>query len=174
MKKTMVMAAGLFLMAVVSTSAFASHWGRGPGYDGAKGGGMYSTECFRGIERLNLTPEQTAKIAEIRNTRTKELMPIREQMFAKRNAIRALWLDKVPDQEKILAVQKELSALRDQMQAKMTASRLESLKVLTPAQQEIVKAQYSGNREAGRDGARASSRGGRGNFNFGPDCLRNR
>lgn len=174
MKKTFAAGAGLLFMAVVSTSAFASHWGRGPGYDGAQGRGVCNAETFRGMAGLNLSPEQTAKLAEIRNARTKELMPIQEQMLVRRNAIKALWLDKTPDQEKIIAAQKELGSLRDQMQAKITGSRLESLKVLTPAQQEIVKAQYAGSRHGAKDGRRAPAQGRAGKFSFNSDCLRNR
>lgn len=174
MKKTWITVTGLLFMAVVSTSAFASHWGRGPGYDGAQGRGYCNAETFRGMAGLNLSAEQTAKLAEIRNARTKNLMPIREQMLAKRNAIKSLWLDKTPDQAKIVAAQKELGDLRDQMQAKITESRIESLKVLTPAQQEIVKAQYSGSRYGARDGKRAPAQGRTGKFSFGSGCLRNR
>lgn len=174
MKKTFAAVAGLLFMAVVSTAAFASHWGRGPGYDGAQGRGICNAETFRGMAGLNLSAEQTAKLAEIRNARTKNLMPIQEQMLARRNAIRALWLDKTPDREKITAAQKELGDLRDQMQAKITEGRLEALKVLTPAQQEIVKAQYAGSRHGVKAGMRAPTQGRGGRFSFGPDCLRNR
>lgn len=174
MKKTWITVMGLLFVAAVSTSAFASNWGRGPGYDGAQGRGYGNAETFRGMAGLNLSAEQTAKLAEIRNARTRELMPIQEKMLAKRNAIKALWLDKTPNQEKIIAAQKELGDLRDQMQAKTTESRLESLKALTPAQQEIVKAQYSGSRRGARDGRRAPAQGRAGKFGFGPDCLRNR
>jgi Spy/CpxP family protein refolding chaperone len=169
MKKTVMTVMAVFFMTAVSTSAFASHWGRGPGYDGPKGQGDCQAQNFRGINPLNLTPDQTAKLAEIRNARIKEMMPLQEQMFAKRNQIKALWLDKSPDQDKIIAAQKEMRSLRDQMQDRITANRIESLKVLTPAQQEIVKAHLATNRQ-GRTGHRGM--GGEGQFSFGPGNMR--
>jgi Spy/CpxP family protein refolding chaperone len=172
MKKTVMTVMAVFFMAVVSTSAFASHWGRGPGYDGPKGQGDCQAQSFRGINQLNLTPDQTARLAEIRNTRMKELMPLKEQMFAKRNQIKALWLDKTPDQDKIVATQKELRSLRDQMHDKITANRIESLKVLTPAQQEIVKAHFAASRQGRKGNCQTSARGGAGQFNFGPGNMR--
>jgi Spy/CpxP family protein refolding chaperone len=146
MNKTIITIMAVFFAAVVSTSAFASNWGRGPGYDRSKGSGPCYSENFRGVNQLNLTQEQTAKLAEIKNAHTKAMMPLREQMFAKRNAIKALWLEANPDQEKITEADKDMRALRNQIYDKNTAFRLESLKVLTPAQQEKVKAQFSGHR----------------------------
>lgn len=190
MKKTVMTVMALFLVAAVSTPALASRWGRGPGSDGPQGYGHCNADGFKGMNQLNLTQDQTAKLAEFRNARTKELMPLQEQMFAKRNVIKALWLEPNPSQEKIIAAQKELLALRGQMQEKATSYRLESLKVLTPAQQEIVKAQFSGNRPGAQGGMRAPARGGFENsgastrgggyparggaaqFGFGPGCLR--
>jgi Spy/CpxP family protein refolding chaperone len=172
MNKTIITIMAVFFAAVVSTSAFASNWGRGPGYDRSKGSGPCYSENFRGVNQLNLTQEQTAKLAEIKNAHTKAMMPLREQMFAKRNAIKALWLEANPNQEKILAAHKDMRAVRDQIQDKNTAFRLESLKVLTPAQQEIVKAQSSARRPGARGGKMNTSRGGAGSFQFGPGFSR--
>jgi len=174
MKKNFTVVAAVLFVAVVSSSAFASHWGRGPYNDGgARGMAPCQADAFKGIAQLNLTAEQTAKLAEIRNGRTKEMMPIQEQMLAKRNAIKALWLDKEPNQEKIVAVQKELSALRALMQEKATASRIASLQVLTPAQQEIAKARFaSGRHGAARGGMNPPAMGGGGQFSFGPGCRK--
>ncbi len=167
MKKTIVTMAALLFAAVVSTSAFAANWGRGPGFDGIRGYGPCYSESFRGVSGLELTKEQTAKLAELKNAHTKAMMPLREQMFAKRNVLKALWLEANPDQEKILAAHKEINALRDQIQEKNTTFRLESLKVLTPEQQAIFKAQFS-NRPYGARGAKQHApRGGQRPFQFG-------
>ena len=61
--------------------------------------------------------------------------------------LRKLWLEPNPDQGKITAAQKEMNAVRDQMQDKMTAFRLESLKVLTPEQKEKAKSYAAGYRD---------------------------
>ena len=92
----------------------------------------------------------------MRDAQFKEIEPLREQMFAKRDAVRKLWLEPTPDQAKILAAQKEMRTLRDQLQDKMTAFRLEALKVLTPEQREKLKS--AGIRSGIRSGARHGSR----------------
>lgn len=174
MKKTVIMVVGLLLVAAaVSIPAFASNWGRGPGCDEGQGFGPGEIIDFKGASGLNLTPEQTAKLSEIRNEQEKDLTSIREQMLAKRNAIKRLWLEPTPDREKIAAAQKDLGALRDQMTDKVTVHRLESLKVLTPAQQEIAKARFADRGSFGRGPMMyGGNRGGAGHFGFGPACPR--
>ncbi|MBA4423618.1 MAG: hypothetical protein C0390_11085, partial [Syntrophus sp. (in: bacteria)] len=83
------------------------------------------------------------------DAQSKDIKPLQEQMFAKRDELRKLWLEPNPDQGKITAAQKEMRSVRDQMQDKMTAFRLESLKVLTPAQQEKAKS-FAAGYSAGR------------------------
>jgi len=133
MKKVTLTVMVVLFVAAVATSAFAFGRGRGPGYDPC-------ARCnFQGPAGLNLTAEQTAKIKEMRETQLKEMKPLREQMFAKRDEIRKLWLEPSPDQAKITAAQKEMRSLRDQMEDRMTAYRLEAAKVLTPEQREMNK-----------------------------------
>ena len=67
------------------------------------------------------------------------MKPLQEQMFTKRDEIRKLWLEPNPDQAKILAAQKEMRTLRDQMEDKTTAFCLEAAKILTPEQKEKIK-----------------------------------
>ena len=95
------------------------------------------------FSQLNLTADQKAQLSAMRDAQLKEMQPLREQMFAKRDELRQLWLASSPDQAKILAAQKEMRALRDQVQDKMTAFRLEALKVLTPEQQAKIKTAIS-------------------------------
>jgi Spy/CpxP family protein refolding chaperone len=132
MKKITLTVMAVFFVAALATSAFAFGWGRGPGY------GPCARGDFQGPSGLNLTAEQTAKIKEMRESQWKEIKPLREQMFTKRDELRKLWLEPNPDQEKILAAQKEMRLLRDQMQDRMTAYRLEAVKVLTPEQREKI------------------------------------
>jgi Spy/CpxP family protein refolding chaperone len=130
-KVTLAMMAVLFV-AAVATSAFAFGWGRGPGY------GPCARGDFQGPAGLNLTAEQTAKIKEMRQARWNEQKPLREQMFAKRDELRKLWLEQNPDEAKILAAQKEMRSLREQMEDKMMAYRLEAAKLLTPEQRQKI------------------------------------
>jgi protein CpxP len=133
MKKVTLTVMAVLFAAAVATSAFAFGCGRGPGYGPCPRGG------FQGPAGLNLTAEQAAKIREIRDARLKEMKPLQEQTFTKRDEIRKLWLEPDPDQAKILAAQKEMRILRDQIEDKTTAFYLEAAKVLTPEQRDKIK-----------------------------------
>ena len=137
MKKVTLTVMAVLFVAAVATSAFAFGWGRGPGY------GPCGRGDFAGPAGLNLTPEQTAKFKEMRVAQWNEMKPLREQMFAKRDEIRKLWLEPSPDQAKIEAAHKEMRSLRDQIQDKTTAFRLDALKTLTPEQQDKIRSSFS-------------------------------
>jgi len=137
MKKVTLTVMAVLFVAAVATSAFAFGWGRGPGY------GPCGRGDFGGPAGLNLAPEQTAKFKEMREAQWKEMKPLRELMFTKRDEIRKLWLAPSPSQEKIAAAQKEMRSLRDQIQDKTTAFRLDALKTLTPEQQDKIRSSFS-------------------------------
>jgi Spy/CpxP family protein refolding chaperone len=137
-KKVILTIVGLVSAAAIATTALAFGPGRGPGY------GPCARGDFQGAAGLNLTTEQMGKINKLRDTQFNETKPLRDQMSDKRDALRKLWLEPNPDQAKIGAAQKEMNAVRDQMQEKMTAYRLEANKVLTPEQKEKAKF-YAGN-----------------------------
>ena len=158
-------AIGLGLLLAMPTLAFGPWHGRGPGAgygnpDGPRIGYGYG----RGLDRLNLTDEQKARIEALELAHQKEVRPIREKMFDKSVELRRLWLEADPDRNKINAKQKEVRALRDQLEDKRTAFRLEVNKVLTPEQKETLAA-YGWDRKAGfgpRGGMRGPGAG------FGP------
>ena len=133
-KLTMTLVTVLVVTALSAyTFAYGPGWGRGHG-----GADCYGPDTSF-LSQLNLTSEQTAKINALREANLRDTKPLKDKMFSKRGDLRLLWLQTNPDQNKITAAQKEIRALRDQMQDKMTAYRLEVLKVLTPEQQEKVK-----------------------------------
>ena len=78
---------------------------------------------------MNLTPEQAAKIFDLKEKMHADTVDLRRQMMVKHAEMAALWKAANPDQTAIQAKQKELNALRDQMQDKMTAFGLEAKKV---------------------------------------------
>jgi len=78
---------------------------------------------------MNLTPEQAGKIFDLMEKMHGDTAGLRKQMMVKRAEMAALWQPEKPDQNAIQAKQKELNALRDQMQEKMTACRLEAKKI---------------------------------------------
>lgn len=165
MKRVTLAVMAVFFVAAVATSAFG--FGRGPGY------GPCARGDFQGPAGLNLTAEQSAKMKEMREAQRNEMKPVREQMFTKRDEIRKLWLEPNPDQAKITAAQKEMRLLRDQMQDRMTAYRLEAVKVLTPEQREKMGS-FSQGRGPGHGRGRGLGSGGPGGagcFSGGQDCC---
>jgi len=137
MKRRIIILAGLLLIGLIATAAFAYGGGRGHGGWFSEGRGFMA--CFYG---LNLTAEQTAKMDALRDNHWKEVQPLRDKMFVKRNELRNLWLEANPDPAKINAAQNEMRVLRDQMQDKMTAFRLSALNLLTPEQKAEVQRNY--------------------------------
>ncbi|MHB8770287.1 MAG: Spy/CpxP family protein refolding chaperone [Syntrophales bacterium] len=126
----------LLFVAAIATSAFG--WGRGPGFGGGSCAG------FVGYPGLNLTADQKVQLEALRAEQIKATESLRTQMFAKRDALRALWLEATPDQAKIQAAQNEMRTLRDQLQEINTAFRLDALKVLTPEQKAQLKTNAAG------------------------------
>ena len=135
----------LLFAATIATSAFGFGWGRGPGSGSGPCGGDFAR--FAGLE---LTAEQKVQIEALRNEQLQATGSLREEMFAKRDAVRQLWLAPTPDQDAILAAQREMRALRDQLQDKMTAFRLKALNVLTPEQREKLQSARPAGRGFGR------------------------
>jgi Spy/CpxP family protein refolding chaperone len=83
----------------------------------------------------NLTPEQSAKLKELRDQRDKEALPLKNELIAKRAELRNLWLQSDPDKATIKAKQQDINDLRAKLQDTMTEYRLEVGKILTPEQQ---------------------------------------
>lgn len=157
MKKLTLTLTAVALGLLLASQAFA--WGPGPGKD--KG---YGTCRETGLERLNLTDNQKAKIEALQNANAKATKPLREKIFDKSVELRRLWLQANPDKDKITAAQKELRNLREQMEDKVTALRLEIHKMLTPEQKEKLANSHWGR------GKGFGPRGGmRGHRDFGPE-----
>lgn len=156
MKKLMTVVAVIALAAVVASPAMA-YRGMGMGY-GHGPGNVADVAAARG---LDLTGEQTEKINALREAHLKEIKPLQDQIYSKSGEMRLLWLAKTPDQEKILALQKEGRTLRDQLSDKFTTYRLAVQKVLTPEQLAKVQA-YGIGHGMGRMGGGPGMMGGHG------------
>ncbi len=78
---------------------------------------------------MNLTPDQAGKIFDLMEKMHTDTAGIRKQKMVKRAELAAMWKMEKPDKTAIQAKQKELNTLRDQMQEKMTACRLEAKKI---------------------------------------------
>jgi zinc resistance-associated protein len=112
----------LILVAVLGVSmlAVASAWG-GP-WGGYCGGGGWGGGA-------NLTPEQSAKVSDLRQKFFNDTVNLRQQMIQKRAELAALWQAATPDEAKIAAKQKELNVLRDQMQQKGLDFQMQARKI---------------------------------------------
>jgi len=135
MKKTIIVA--ILAVALLATSglALAQGWGRGMG--------MGSGPCMTGAgptgpgapgPGLNLNAEQTQKMQALRDSFFKETIPLRNEIMSKNLELRTLWTMTNPDQEQILAKEREINALRTQFQEKATRHHLEAMQMLTPEQ----------------------------------------
>jgi len=128
MKKLIVLALAVGMMFTCSLAlAGPRGWGQGmgPGY------------CWSGdaASNLNLTDEQSGKLATMREDYFKEITPLRNQMLSVSSELRILWSDASPDRDKTLAKQRELSGIQAQLDEKATQYRLDCREVLTPEQQ---------------------------------------
>ena len=118
MKKSEKLPLLLVLALALSLGLVASVWaqpmGKGMGHDT----GM-----------MNLTPEQAGKIFDLKEKMYVDTTGLRKQIMVKHAELAALYKAEKPDQNAIQAKQKELNALGDQMQEKMTALQLEAKKI---------------------------------------------
>ena len=157
MKKKVTMIVAAIALAAVAASPALAYRGMRGGYD--RGPGNFAQmDVARGA---SLTTEQTEKINALREAHLKNVKPIQDQLYAKSGDLRNLWLAKTPDQEKILALQKEVQNLRGQMLEKGTIYRLEARKVLTPEQLTKIQS-YGLGRGMARGGGMARKGGGPG------------
>ena len=85
--------------------------------------------------RLNLNNEQMQKLTALHERFLKETISMRNDLALKQVELRTLWLQTNPEEGKILAKEKEVNALRGEIQEKATKYLLEGRKVLTSAQQ---------------------------------------
>lgn len=117
------------VLALLLVASAAMAWG--PGYGRGQG---YGLRYGRPLAP-SLTTEQSSTIQAIQQATFQDTAPLREQLFAKREELRNLWLSQNPDQASIAALQKEMLNIRAQLQEKSTNARLEIRQVLTPEQQ---------------------------------------
>ena len=148
MKKLTLAVGAILVMMAASTSLLAWEHGRGRAHMMAEGGCQQEgPQAWYG--RLNLTPEQKVKIEALRVAFLRDIKPLQDQMFSKRGDLKLLWLQSTPDKEKIVAVRKDIRAILDKIQDKAVAQRVDAYNILTPEQQQRVKAFFSGHGPAG-------------------------
>jgi Spy/CpxP family protein refolding chaperone len=108
----------LILGLALSLGLAVSGWAQPMGKSMGPGPGM-----------MNLTPEQTAKIFDLKEKMYADTLGLRKRGLVTQAELAALRKAEKPDQKAIQAKQKELDALTDQMQEKMKAFLMEAKKV---------------------------------------------
>ena len=108
----------LALALVLSLGLAAAAWSQPMGMGMGHGRGM-----------MNLTPEQGGKLFDLKEKFRTDTASLRKDLMVKHLEMRALWKAENPDEKAILAKQKELNALKDQMSVKMVTFRLEAKKI---------------------------------------------
>lgn len=94
-------------------------------------------EKFSLAKNLNLSTEQKEKMKEVRSRYRGDTRDLRYDLVTKRLELRKLFTDPKADETAIIAKQKELNTLRQQMLEKKSLMKIEWRKILTPEQ--IVK-----------------------------------
>lgn len=102
--------------------------GMGPGQDGW-GQGMGLRQGAQGYTG-SLTTEQSQKLQTLREAYLQEITPLRNQLSTKNSEMRLLWAEAAPDQEKIMAKQKEMNELQQQIREKATKHQLEARSIV--------------------------------------------
>jgi zinc resistance-associated protein len=100
--------------------------GCGMGCGGPMGMGM---SMGRGMMMGHLTPAQAGDLFDLRQKFLNDTAGLRKQMVIKGAELGALWRTDSPDEKQLLAKKKEMNALRDQMQEKSVAFRLQARKI---------------------------------------------
>jgi Spy/CpxP family protein refolding chaperone len=129
MKKLTFILAAATLGVLLASQAFA--WG--PGFGKTRGWNYNRGTVW---DELQLTGEQKTKIEALQENHYKATRQLREKIYDKSVEMRKLWRQANPDREQIAAAQQELRALRNEMEDKATALRLDVRAVLTPQQNE--------------------------------------
>lgn len=107
-----LLALALVLSLGLAASAWSQPMGMGPGH------GM-----------MKMTPEQAGKLFDLKEKFRTDTASLRKGLMIKHLEMRDLWKAENPDEKAILAKQKELNGLREQLMEKMVPFRLEAKKI---------------------------------------------
>ena len=131
MRKKIILLGLVAVMLLSVTYVYAQGYGMGPGM-GPGHRGMH--ESWGTGKDYSLTPDQKAKLQELRRKFGEENAKLIGAMVAKRIELRSLWTDPKADPKAILDKERELRDLQNQLRDKAVQMRLEARKFLTPEQ----------------------------------------
>jgi Spy/CpxP family protein refolding chaperone len=125
----------LFAVMIILLASFTVAMAEPRGKPGGKDGKDYGRDGRRSpFANLNLTEEQKGKIDAMRESLKKEMTPIRTDLIKKKMELDLLWMEDIPEGDKIKAKQKEIRDLRGTMEDRLTDFRLNVNSILTPEQ----------------------------------------
>ena len=127
MRKTVMLFGLVILMVLGMTYAYAQAPASEPGHKGMH-------ECMGPGKERSLTPEQKAKIQELRRNFRRDNAKLIGAIVTKKLELESLWTDPKSDSKAILDKERELRDLRNQLKDKVLQMRLEIRKFLTPEQ----------------------------------------
>ncbi len=129
MRRKIILLGLVAVMLLGVTYAYAQGMGpgMGPGHRGTH-------EFWGGGKDYSLTPDQKAKLQELRRKFGEENAKLIGAMVAKRVELHSLWTDPKADPNAILQRERELRDLQNQLKDKAVQMRLEARKFLTPEQ----------------------------------------
>lgn len=113
-----------FLMAGISTNAFAQ--GRG-----MRGGPMHARGVFA---QLELTEEQKQKVEPLQAAAKKQVEPLQKAMQTKHDELKQLWSVDRPDKSAIERKHAEIAGIHQKLQTIRTDLHLQIHTILTPEQ----------------------------------------
>ncbi|MFZ1980457.1 MAG: Spy/CpxP family protein refolding chaperone [Smithella sp.] len=124
MKKVFIVMAVIIASVAVISSAYAMQSGGKPCFH----------KEFNFKKQLNLSDKQLASMKELRNSFHNDTRDLRYNLEIKRIEMRKLFTDPKTDDATLLAKNKEISELRQQLSEKKAQMRIEWRKILTPEQ----------------------------------------
>ena len=124
MKKVFIVMAVIIASVAVISSVYAMQ--------PAEKSGHHKEFCFK--KHLNLSDKQLVSMKELRNNFQNDTRDLRYNLEIKRIEMRKLFTDPKTDDAALLAKQKEISELRQQLSEKKAQMRIDWRKILTPEQ----------------------------------------
>ena len=124
MKKIFIVIAVLIVSAAFVLPTYAVQTDKKPG--------SHKEFCFK--KYLNLSDKQLAKMKELRNSFRNDTRDLRYDLAIKRIEMRKLFTDPLTDDATLVAKQKEISNLRQQLSDKKAEMKIKWRKILTPEQ----------------------------------------
>ena len=124
MKKIFIVVTVFIVSAAVVLPTYALQTDKKPG--------SHKEFCFK--KHLGLTDQQLARMKELKNSFRNDTRDLRYGLEIKRLEMRKLFTDPKTDDATLLAKQKEISKLRQQLSKKRAQMKIEWRKILTPEQ----------------------------------------